>query len=70
MRVAPYIVTPAHGGQLRQIAARYGIPVEQFLDFSANINPAGPPSSVLTAIRNALENPSTLAKYPDLELIQ
>jgi threonine-phosphate decarboxylase len=70
MRVAPYIVTPAHGGQLRQIAARYGIPVEQFLDFSANINPAGPPSSVLTAIRNALENPSTLAKYPDLELIE
>jgi threonine-phosphate decarboxylase len=70
MRVAPYIVTPAHGGQLRQIAARYGIPVEQLLDFSANINPAGPPSLVLTAIRNALENPSTLAKYPDLELIE
>jgi threonine-phosphate decarboxylase len=70
MSVAPYILTPAHGGQLRQIAARYGIPVEQFLDFSANINPAGPPSSVLTAIRNALENLSTLAKYPDLELIE
>jgi threonine-phosphate decarboxylase len=70
MRVAPYIVTPAHGGQLRQIAARYGIPVEQLLDFSANINPAGPPSSVLAAIRNALENPSTLTKYPDLDLIE
>src|ERR1700730_8071301 len=70
MRVAPYIEPPAHGGQLRQIAARYGIPVEQLLDFSANINPAGPPSSVLAAIRNALENPSTLTKYPDLDLIE
>jgi threonine-phosphate decarboxylase len=70
MSAAPYILTPAHGGQLRQIAARYGIPVEQLLDFSSNINPAGPPSSVRAAIRNALENLSTLTKYPDLELIE
>ncbi len=34
--------SPAHGGQLRQIAARYGIPAERLIDFSANINPAGP----------------------------
>jgi threonine-phosphate decarboxylase len=70
MSVTPHIPSPAHGGQLRQIAARYGIPAEQLLDFSANINPAGPPSSVLTAIRRALEDPSTLAIYPDLELIE
>jgi threonine-phosphate decarboxylase len=70
MSAAPSFLTPAHGGQLRQIAARYGIPVEQLLDFSSNINPAGPPSSVLTAIRNALENLSTLTKYPDLELME
>jgi threonine-phosphate decarboxylase len=68
--VTPHIPSPAHGGQLRQIAARYGIPTEQLLDFSANINPAGPPSSVLTAMRRALEDPSTLAIYPDLELIE
>jgi threonine-phosphate decarboxylase len=70
MSAAPPILTPAHGGQLRQIAARYGIPVDQLLDFSSNINPAGPPSSVPAAIRNALENLSTLTKYPDLELIE
>jgi threonine-phosphate decarboxylase len=68
--VAPHIPTPAHGGQLRQIAAQYGIPVERLLDFSANINPAGPPSSVLSAIRRALDEPSTLAMYPDLELVE
>ena len=63
-------MSPAHGGQLRQIAARYGIPAKQLLDFSANINPAGPPSSVLAAIRRTLDEPSTLAMYPDLELIE
>jgi threonine-phosphate decarboxylase len=64
------VLPPAHGGQLRQIAARYRIPAERLLDFSANINPAGPPSSVLSAIRKALDEPSTLAMYPDLELVE
>ena len=68
--MVPDIPTAAHGGQLRQIAAQYGIPVERLLDFSANINPAGPPSSVLSAIRRALDEPSTLAMYPDLELVE
>lgn len=59
---------PVHGGQLRQIAARYGVPAETLLDFSANVNPAGPPQSVLEAIQQALVNPATLTAYPDLEL--
>jgi threonine-phosphate decarboxylase len=70
MIAAPHVSPPIHGGQLRQIAARFGIPAEQLLDFSANINPAGPPSSVLTAIRAAVERASTLATYPDLELVE
>jgi threonine-phosphate decarboxylase len=61
---------PIHGGQLREIAARYGISVERLTDFSANINPAGPSPSVQTAIRRALEDPATLATYPDLELVE
>jgi threonine-phosphate decarboxylase len=68
--VVPNVLPPAHGGQLRQIAARYGIPAERLLDFSANINPAGPPPSVLSAIRRALDEPSTIATYPDLELVE
>jgi threonine-phosphate decarboxylase len=63
-------VPPAHGGQLRQIAEQYGIPAERLTDFSANINPNGPPSSVLAAMRRALEDPATLGAYPDLELIE
>jgi threonine-phosphate decarboxylase len=63
-------IQPVHGGQLRQIAAHFGIPEERLTDFSANINPIGPPSSVLTAIQRALEDPTTLSTYPDLELIE
>jgi threonine-phosphate decarboxylase len=68
MSEAPHV--PAHGGQLRQIAARYGISMEQLIDFSANINPAGPPTSAIAAIRRALEESSTFAGYPDLELVE
>jgi threonine-phosphate decarboxylase len=68
MTATPHILLPAHGGQLRRIAARYGIPAEQLIDFSANINPAGPPQSVQAAIRRALGDRATLATYPDLEL--
>ena len=60
---------PLHGGQLRQIAARYGIAAERLVDFSANINPSGPPLAVKPAIRRALEAQSTLTTYPDLDLV-
>jgi threonine-phosphate decarboxylase len=69
MTVSCHIPPSKHGGQLRQIAAHYGIPVNLLTDFSANINPFGPPSSVLAAIRQALDHPSALVAYPDLDLI-
>jgi threonine-phosphate decarboxylase len=58
---------PLHGGQLRQIAERFGIPTSELLDFSANINPSGPPPAVLSALRASLEDPATLVEYPDLQ---
>ena len=66
----PPPIQPVHGGQLRQIAAHFGIPEERLTDFSANINPIGPPASALSAVRRALEHPATLSTYPDLELIE
>jgi threonine-phosphate decarboxylase len=57
---------PLHGGQLRQVAERFGIPLSELLDFSANINPEGPPAAVLSLLRSSLDNPSTLTSYPDL----
>jgi threonine-phosphate decarboxylase len=70
MSVTPHLSQVAHGGQLRQIASSFGIPEERLLDFSANINPAGPPASVLAAIKRAIDDPATLASYPDLDLAE
>jgi threonine-phosphate decarboxylase len=60
-------LAPFHGGQIRQIADRFGVPSSGLLDFSANVNPQGPPPSVIAALRQALDEPSILTNYPDLE---
>jgi threonine-phosphate decarboxylase len=70
MSLLPNDSLPVHGGQLRQIAARYGISPECLIDFSANINPDGPPPSVMAAIRRAFEGSLALAMYPDLDLLE
>jgi threonine-phosphate decarboxylase len=48
-------VVPLHGGQLLQIAARFNIPSSQLVDFSASINPDGPPPPVLSTLRTSLK---------------
>lgn len=53
-----------HGGRVYEAARRWGIEPHQVLDFSANINPLGPPQGVLSAIENAL-TPTSLRVYPD-----
>jgi threonine-phosphate decarboxylase len=70
MSARPHYLPPLHGGQLRQIAARYEIAVERLVDFSANINPAGPPQSVQSTVLRTLEVPATLSAYPDLDLAE
>ncbi|MBC7246255.1 MAG: threonine-phosphate decarboxylase [Actinobacteria bacterium] len=53
---------PAHGGDLRWAADRYGLRPEEFLDFSANVNPLGTPRGALEAARRALRG---LPAYPE-----
>ncbi|GAC1425319.1 MAG: threonine-phosphate decarboxylase CobD [Candidatus Velthaea sp.] len=57
------IETPVHGGDPETVAARYG-PAGQWLDFSANINPAGPSQRVLAALRAEAVNLISLTRYP------
>ena len=52
----------AHGGNLRQLAAAAGRDPEQILDFSASINPLGPPEYLRPLISRQLAN---LLHYPD-----
>ncbi len=54
----------AHGGRVYEAARRWGIAPEEVLDFSANINPLGPPPGALAAIENCLA-PARLRAYPD-----
>src|SRR5260221_9933964 len=52
-----------HGGSVYEAARRWVIDPDKVLDFSANINPLGPPQNVLSAIQNALP-PVSLRTYP------
>lgn len=58
---------PNHGGNLTWAAAIAGCPASVILDFSASINPLGPPKSALQAIKNNLEG---LTAYPDPDYSQ
>lgn len=51
-----------HGGKVYQIARQLGRPVEDLLDFSASLNPLGPPVSVLKAMGKAVYE---CQHYPD-----
>lgn len=53
---------PTHGGNLAWAAALVGCSPSLILDFSASINPLGPPHSAIAALQTALGN---LTSYPD-----
>ncbi len=53
---------PIHGGNVYKVAREQRIPVGRILDFSASINPLGPPATGLRAIRAALKQ---IVHYPD-----
>jgi L-threonine-O-3-phosphate decarboxylase len=56
------LLRPKHGGNLDWAATIAGCPVSSILDFSASINPLGPPKSTLAAIQSHL---TSLTRYPD-----
>jgi threonine-phosphate decarboxylase len=57
--------TPAaHGGRVYEASRRWGVAPEDVIDFSANINPFGPPPAVLAALEKCLA-PVSLRSYPD-----
>ncbi|MDK9716701.1 MAG: cobyric acid synthase [Trichlorobacter sp.] len=55
-------VRHSHGGNLRGLSALSGIPQAELLDFSANINPLGPPDWLRPLIESRI---SDLIHYPD-----
>ena len=56
-------VKPAvHGGQVHRAARELGVPLSDICDFSASINPLGPPQSVRQALLQSLDD---IRFYPD-----
>lgn len=55
-----------HGGGIDEAAAETGLAPGQILDFSASINPLGPPESVLAAVRESLGH---LVHYPEVDAV-
>lgn len=53
-----------HGAHYAEAARDLGTPTDGFLDFSANINPLGPPEAALAAGEEALHGEA--GRYPDL----
>jgi threonine-phosphate decarboxylase len=53
-----------HGGRVYEASRRWGIDPDQVIDFSANINPLGPPQGVLAAVESSLSLVN-LRVYPD-----
>ena len=53
-----------HGGYINRLARQAGLRPDQVLDFSANINPLGPPEWFRSLISSQL---SSLVHYPDPE---
>lgn len=54
-----------HGGDLMTVAAASGKSIDDLIDFSANINPLGPPDGVAEVLYGLARDPSALSRYPD-----
>lgn len=59
---APSVERPAHGGNLVWASSLANCSPSAILDFSASINPLGPPASAIAAIQNHVAD---LKAYPD-----
>ena len=56
-----------HGGDVYGLARKTAIPAQQWLDFSANINPLGMPDGVRRAMLEAVED---AVYYPDPDCLR
>ena len=56
------MMQPTHGGNVYKVAREQRVSVGRIMDFSASINPLGPPAVGLRAIRSALKQ---IVHYPD-----
>jgi threonine-phosphate decarboxylase len=56
---------PEHGGNLEALIASRGLAAPPLLDFSANINPLGPPEALLAELRAVATDREDVMRYPE-----
>lgn len=56
------MLTDKHGGNLNAASIKYGLAPADFIDFSANLNPLGPPAPLLRHLKTCLNR---IDRYPD-----
>jgi threonine-phosphate decarboxylase len=54
-----------HGGDVEEVARAYGLSPDRLLDFSANINPMGPPRRALKRLAREATDRDVLTRYPN-----
>jgi threonine-phosphate decarboxylase len=59
------LMTHTHGGDVEAVAREYSVPATELIDFSASINPFGPPRTVIERLQRDSADSSLLARYPD-----
>ena len=57
---------PTHGGQLRELAAKFNVPEDSLLDFSASIHPHPPSDLVVAKLCDSIRARKILTAYPDM----
>lgn len=70
LRQSTRIPTTVHGGDVDRVARAYGVPTDRLIDFSANINPIGPPRRALMRLGREAADRRLLTQYPDPEYIE
>jgi threonine-phosphate decarboxylase len=59
------MLAAVHGGDVDEVARVYGVSTDRLIDFSANINPIGPPMRALSRLAREAADRDLLTRYPD-----
>jgi threonine-phosphate decarboxylase len=64
------IPTTVHGGDVDRVARAFGVSADRLIDFSANINPIGPPRRALMRLSREAADRRLLTQYPDPDYVE
>lgn len=70
LRRSEMIPTTVHGGDVDRVARTYGVSPDRLIDFSANINPTGPPRRALIRLAREAADRRLLTQYPDPDYVE